>query len=83
MNAEAPRGLARGEETVLRRAPAKQRPKLLTCAWVRAQLVENRQDQCLCHSRLSGSLGRSSDAVMRASGEVCCGRHVPGHLSRG
>jgi hypothetical protein len=77
MDAEAPRGLARGEETVLRRAPAKQRTKLLTCAWVRAQLIENRHDQCVCHSRLSaGSLAGSSDVVMRVGEEVCCGWHV-------
>ena len=72
MDAEALCRLAGGEETVLRGALAEQHPKLLTCAWVRAQLVKNRQDECVRHSRIrAGSLGRSSNVVMRVGGEVC------------
>ena len=83
MDAEALCRLARGEETVLRGALAEQHPKLLTCAWVRAQLVKNRQDECVRHSRIrAGSLGRSSNVVMRVGGEVCCGWHVLANLLR-
>ena len=84
MDAEALCRLARGEETVLRGALAEQYPKLLTCAWVRAQLVKNRQDECVRHSRIRpGSLGRSSNVVMRVGGEVCSGWHVLSTLLRG
>ncbi len=79
MDAEAPCRLARGEQMVLRRALANKRTKFLTCAPVRAQLIENRQDQCVRHARLSaGSLGPSSAVVLPVGGEVCCGRHVLG-----
>lgn len=44
-----------GEETVVGLALVQQRAQLLTRAWVRAQLVENRQDQCLRYSRLSAA----------------------------
>jgi hypothetical protein len=79
MDAEAPCRLARGKEMVLRRALAKQRTKFLTCAWIRAQLIENRQDQCVRHARLSPRpLGRSLAVVLPLGVEVCCGRHVVG-----
>ncbi len=83
MDAEALCRLARGEETVLRGALTEQHPKLLTCPWVRAQLVKNRQHECVRHSRIrAGPLGRSSNVVMRVGGEVCCGWHVLAILLR-